>query len=99
MANKKIFAGILVALSLGFITSCASIRTSLPVMSQVNGSSAKTGIATEKVWFGIIGKSVFPTISEAAKNGNITKVATVEYYVKPVILSILMEFSTIVTGE
>jgi O-antigen/teichoic acid export membrane protein len=106
MANKKRFVGILaLLLVLGVILmSCASSPASSllsgphPSMSSINAVSEKTGTASSTVIFGF-GKATFPTITEAANNGGITKIATVEYYSKQIFLTFVVEYTTIVTGE
>ncbi|MDR2480873.1 MAG: TRL-like family protein [Spirochaetaceae bacterium] len=70
-----------------------------PTLSNVNGGSSKTGFASSKVWLSFFGDVSYPTISEAASNGHITKIATVEYYNRPGILFLWTEYTTIVTGE
>jgi hypothetical protein len=45
------------------------------------------------------GSFSYPPIAEAANNGDIKKIATVEYYKKPGILFLWTDYTTIVTGE
>jgi hypothetical protein len=104
MKNKLRFvAGILAAaLVFGVIFSgCASLTA--PVLlrfSEVNDSVEKTGTATSRLWLGAFGGEVnFPTIETAAKIGGITKVSAVQYYIKPGILAIWMDYYTVVHGE
>jgi hypothetical protein len=109
MANKRFwFTMSLVVLAFGMtLASCASSpltktvlsREPVQVISRINAVSAKTGELTNKVWLKAFGSRSFPSISEAAKAGGITKIATVEYYTKPGILGIWIEYTTIVTGE
>jgi hypothetical protein len=109
MAIKRFWL-ILPAAALAFgmtLASCASspltkgFYSNVPVqvISEVNGVSSKTGEVSSSVWFGFFGRRSFPSISEAAQEGGITKVATVEYYIKPGILGLWTEYITIVTGE
>ncbi|MDR0450359.1 MAG: TRL-like family protein [Treponema sp.] len=103
MKKLRFVLGILaVTLVLGvFFSGCASLTS--PVMLQfstVNDSVEKTGTATSKLWFGIFGGDVnFPTIETAAKNGGITRITAVQYYVRPGILGLWTDFYTIVNGE
>jgi hypothetical protein len=104
MAKKKMFVGILALVLLFGLASCAaSPAMSLfsgphPSFSNVNGISAKTGTASSTVFLGM-GSTTYPTLSDAAKNGGITKIATVEYYKKVIFPNIAVQYTTIVTGE
>ena len=106
MANKKRFGGILVLLLVFgvILISCASSPASSlfsgphPSLSSVNSVSEKEGKASSKVFLGI-GRTTYPTIYEAAKNGGITKIASVEYYRRMIFFNIVTEYTTIVTGE
>jgi hypothetical protein len=71
----------------------------LTIVSTVNTDSDKTGKNTSRVWLGIFGNVTYPSISETAEQGGITKIATVEYYKKPGILNLWTDYTTIVTGE
>jgi hypothetical protein len=98
---KKTFALLVLCVMVGTLAvSCASIFVQHDVnFSQVNGDSVKVGQAESRVWLGYFGERSYPTIKEAADNGGITKIATVEYYAKPGILWIWTDYFTIVTGE
>jgi hypothetical protein len=61
-----------------------------------SAASHKEGIAKKRVWFGIA-KDVDVSIATAAKNGGITKVATVDYGIKGGLFS--TTYFTKVTGE
>ena len=106
MANKRFSFGILVmVLVFGImVVGCASspafslFKGPHPTLSSVNAISEKTGTASSTVFLGI-GKTTYPTISEAARNGGITKIASVEYYIRPVFFRAVVEYTTIVTGE
>jgi hypothetical protein len=72
------------------------------VIGNGNVSSIKTGKVTERVYLGFIslsGGSVYPSIADTAKAGGITKIATVEYYVKSGFLWLWVDYTTIVTGQ
>ena len=106
MANKRFSFGILVmVLVFGImVVGCASrpaislLNGPHPTLSSVNVISEKIGTASSTVFLGI-GKTTYPTISEAARNGGITKIASIEYYTRPVFFTIVVEYTTIVTGE
>ena len=59
------------------ITSCTSVYPGMVTTA----SSVKEGIVTKKVWFGIAG-NVDLSLATAAKNGGLTKIATVDYGIK-----------------
>lgn len=89
---KRISYIILLASSLLFTASCARVYPGMVTTASV----VKTGEAKKKVWFGIA-KNVDVSIATAAKNGGITKVATVDYGVKPGLFKTI--YFTRVTGE
>jgi hypothetical protein len=47
----------------------------------------------------LFGKESYPSVEQVAKENGINKIATVEYYYKPGILNLWINFITIVTGE
>jgi len=86
--KKSIIIILTVVVSL-FTTSC---MVTFPGIA-TQASSVKVGIAEKKVWFGIA-KDIDVSIATAAKNGGITKIATVD-------VKVYSDGSvkTIVTGE
>lgn len=88
---KKILLMSSVIALVGF-TSCTRIYPGMVTTA----SSIKTGEARKRVWFGIA-MNVDVSIATAAKNGGITKVATVDYGVKGGLFS--TTYFTRVTGE
>ena len=88
---KKIFILGLVIASVG-VTSCTKVFPGMVTTATI----VKTGEAKKKVWFGIA-KDVDVSIATAAKNGGITKVATVDYGYKGGLFS--KTYFTRVTGE
>ena len=88
---KKLFI-LTAVIALGALTSCTKIY---PGMVTTAGS-VKEGIAKKKVWFGIA-MNVDVSIATAAKNGGITKVATVDYGTKGGLFNVT--YFTKVTGE
>jgi hypothetical protein len=108
--NRVFTAGMLaIVLALGSVVmGCASTpaksgfadgKRPLTIVSTVNESSAKTASLTTKVWLGLFGTTTFPSIADVAKEGGIQEIATVEYYVRPGILYLWKEYTTIVTGD
>lgn len=88
---KKILLLSSVVAALAF-TSCTQVYPGMVTTA----SSVKKGVASKKVWFGIY-KDIDVSAATAAKNGGITKVATVDYGFKGGLFS--KTYFTIVTGE
>jgi len=105
MTNKKIWLGIpVMALVFGMtVVGCASLMTSnlIGPGNYWNGdvSMTKIGEASNQVWLNIFGTKNFPTAQEAAENGGITKIASVEHYIRPGIFGLFATYITVVTGE
>jgi predicted small lipoprotein YifL len=89
---KIILAGSLL-LSLG---SC-SVSGPLFITDNPGGKSNKTGEASYKVTLGFMPFNADASIETAAKNGNITKVATVDTKITGGLFS--TTYTTVVTGE
>ncbi|MCE3227251.1 MAG: TRL-like protein family [Bacteroidetes bacterium] len=89
---KKIIILVAVAALGAATTSCTVVFPGMVTQA----SSVKEGIAKKKVWFGIA-KDVDVSVATAAKNGGITKVATVDYGFKGGLFS--KTYFTKVTGE
>ena len=98
---KRSFALLVLCVMVGMLTmGCASLLTRHQVnLSPVNGDSVRVGQAENKVWLGFIGERNYPSIDQAASAGGITKVATVEHYMRPGILMLWRDYYTIVTGQ
>jgi len=92
MRNMKKILLSLSVICLFAITSCSKVYPGMVTTA----SSIKTGEARKKVWFGMA-KDVDISIATAAKNGGITKVATVDHGFKGGIFS--KTYFTRVTGE
>ena len=109
MAKRLYLLGMLcLALAFGMtLVGCASTpltrgffsNVPVQVISRISGDSSKASELTNQVWLGIFGTRSFPSIAETAKAGNITIVATVEYYVKPGLFWLWADYTTIVTGK
>ena len=88
---KKLLLLVSVISLIGF-TSCTRVYPTLITKA----ASIKTGKVEKKVWFGICTNKDLSTYT-AAKNGGITKVATVDRGVKRGLFN--KTYFTIVTGE
>jgi len=101
----KLLGVIAIVAIIGFsVVSCASYNLA-PLMN-VQGdyfnstvSVTKKGQATSKIWLGFIGKESFPSAARVAQENGIKKIATVEYNIRPGILGIWCDYTTVVSGE
>jgi len=84
---KKILGGAVIAIAL---SSCTVMHT---VTVTNNNVGTKTGVASG--WS--IGKDVDYTAEKACKNGNISKIGTMEFTAKNFL--IVMKYKTVITGE
>lgn len=90
---KKIRNIALIAACSGLLASCS---VSGPLMV-TNNASVKRGVAEKTVILGITFGEADLSIATAAKNGGITKVATVDWKVQGGLFK--KTYQTIVTGE
>lgn len=89
----KKLAIILTCLVVTLSTSC---NVMYPPIS-TTASAVKTGEATGTAWFGVFFKNIDVSITAAAKNGGISKIATVDHSIKIGIFR--TRYITRVTGE
>jgi PBP1b-binding outer membrane lipoprotein LpoB len=75
----------------------ASCSMTYPVAVKNNKSASKSGVAQRTIVLGICIGHTDLSLATAAKNGGITKIATVDYYVKNYVVA--KTYKTIVTGE
>jgi len=87
---------LILALVLFTFVGCATVSFPMSVGSAAVGS--KTGQASGVTYFGFLFGSADASILTAAKNGGITRIATVDLQVKH-IAGIVWTFTTTVTGE
>jgi len=87
---KKILLLSLIAISM------ASCSVTYPGVATGN-EAVKEGVSEKTVWFGIALTPVDVSIEKAAKNGKITKIATVDHQIKAGLFS--KTYKTIVTGN
>jgi hypothetical protein len=89
---KKFLATAVVGL---FMASCSII---LPVNATSNPVGSKVGTSEATVYLGVLAFDQDASIRTAAKNGGITKIATVDIK-RTDILGLVQTYETIVTGE
>lgn len=92
---KKILSKLV--LGVAVIATLASCAVSSPLMVSSNARGEKVGEASYKIFFGIPPFKAEAGAIQAAKNGNITKIATVDQVVKGGLFTSTV--TTIVTGE
>lgn len=93
---KKVLKNVVVAgAAVAMLASCS---LTLPVAATSNPVGSKVGTATATGFFGILFFGADAGIQSAAKNGNISKISTVDIKATNV-LNILTNYETIVTGE
>jgi outer membrane lipoprotein SlyB len=91
---KKVFVIVALAFVAIALMGCPSVNKPFAVGS---ASIQKTGQSSGSIIFGLFG-NVDAGIATAAKNGGITKVATVDHEVKTM-LGLVVTYTTTVTGE
>jgi hypothetical protein len=102
MKKKRFLMGILViTLVSGIVlTGCATSKVApLSYYSEKFEPNNIRGEESNSVLFGLIGAETFPPVDRVAKNNGITRIATVEHFVKPSFLYIYTTYTTVVTGE
>lgn len=77
----------------------ASCSTTGPITVTKNSIGSKEGIAKRRIWLGLAFGHTDLSLRTAAKNGDITKIATVDYQVKTSFLWLSKTYKVIVTGE
>ena len=92
---KKIKIIFLISAVSMFITSCS---ITMPVSATSNPVGSKVGKAKASGFFGMIYIDADASIQQAAKNGGITKISTVDMK-KTNFLGIFTGYECIVTGE
>lgn len=93
---KKVLRNIVIAgAAAAMLASCS---LTLPVAATSNPVGSKVGTATATGFFGILFFGADASIQTAAKNGNISKISTVDIKATNV-LNILTNYECIVTGE
>ena len=91
---KKVF----LSAALGLTCALTSCSITMPVAVSSNPIGAKTGSAKADVFLRVLCFGGDASIQSAAKNGGITRVATVDMKMTD-ILGLLQSYTTIVTGE
>jgi len=95
----KLFKTIVLGGMVIFLSSCAvSGPTTIPAaLVTTNDVGSKEGMAEKTIWFGIWIGNTDLSITKAAKDGGITKVATVDSEIESSFFR--STYRTIVTGE
>ena len=93
---KKIITNTFIAISILVLTSC-SISGPLFITDNAGGPNSKTGESSYTMILGFMPLNADASIATAAKNGGITKVATVDQKITGKFFSTTI--TTVVTGE
>ena len=94
MFKKIIFAASVASVML--LTACS---VTSPVNATSNPVGTKVGTAKGNCWLGFLCFKVDNSIKTASKNGGITRISTVDHKTKIYPLGILIQYTTIVTGD
>ncbi len=94
---KKVLLFAVIAMVLGMLVSCATYT--VPISATSNSVGSKVGVATGKTILGYFGSDTESGIRQAAANGGITKISTVDFSFNMGILGIVQKYTCTVTGE
>jgi hypothetical protein len=92
---KKVKSVLALLAVVAMMSSCA---LTLPVGATSNSLGSKVGTATATGYLTVLFFNADASIQQAAKNGGITKISTVDLK-QTSILGIIVTYQTIVTGE
>ena len=98
---------LLVIIALVIMVGCAAGPTASAFLggpqveiSGVNANSTREAQLSNTVLFGVLfADKTFPTVAETVRSGNITKIATVQFYTQKEMFGLMTKYTTIVTGE
>ncbi len=93
---KTVLKVLVLMVVLGALFSCASLN--VPVAATSNEMGVLVGQSSGIIWLGIIG-SVDAGIKEAAQDGKILHISTVDFEYKQIFLGLGTKFTCTVTGK
>lgn len=93
---KKLVAVIGCLLIVVTLVSCATYP--IPITATGNDLGPKVGRASGNIYFGMFGDASGANIPAAARNGNITRISTVDVQVSN-FLNIVQKVTCVVTGD
>lgn len=85
-------------LGVAMLTFLGSCSLTLPVNATSNAVGSKVGVSKATGFFGVLFFNQDASIKQAAKNGGISKISTVDIKSGSV-LNLIVTYETIVTGE
>lgn len=94
---KKVSIVLLVVLIGLFAMSCATYT--MPISATSNEMGSKVGVATGQTFLGYFGADTETGIQQAAANGGITKISSVDFSFNVGILGFVQTYTCTVTGE
>lgn len=93
---KKVLTLFVVLLTF-MLVSCATITT--PVSATSNTMGSKVGVAKGRTFLSFFGGDTETSIQQAAANGGITEISSVDFSFNPGFLFIIQTYTCTVTGE
>lgn len=93
---KTILKVLVIMVVLGSLVSCASLN--VPVSATSNEMGVLVGQSSGIIWFGVLG-NVDAGIKEAAQDGKILHISTVDFEYKMVFLGLGTKYTCTVTGK
>jgi hypothetical protein len=96
VSMKKLISLMVLVFICFLAVGCATITS--PVTATTNPVGSKVGQATGRIWLGMFG-SADAGIQAAAKNGDITKISTVDLTEMLGIMGLWVDYEATVTGE
>jgi hypothetical protein len=88
----------LATVALIVIVGLSSCNMNRPVCATSNNLGSKVGKSTGQGYLGVINFYGNATIYNAAKNGGISKISTVDFYITD-LLGLIQTYECVVTGE
>ena len=96
---KKLILIMAVIMAVFVISGCASMMAGAGQAFVSNASVLIQAEETNTVWFGIFGDRSYPSAAKVAAENGITKIASVERYVKIGLFGLWADYTTVVSGE
>ena len=93
---RKLIAITACLLMIATMMSCATYP--IPITATGNELGPKVGRASDNIYFGLFGDASGANILAAARNGNITRISTVDVQVSN-FLNIVQKVTVVVTGD
>ena len=96
---KKLIYISAVLLAVFVISGCASMMVGAGQAFVSNAAVEVCAEETNTVWFGIFGEKSYPSAAKVAADNGISKIASVERYIKIGVFGLWADYTTVVSGE